>query len=90
MLQRFLPLITLLLAAGCSAPPRPVATAPDPRLQVKVLYVLADGSVYRYDELATAAETRNFREVRTACDETFTRYSFTVHSEDNDHWWTSL
>ncbi|MCE9581973.1 MAG: hypothetical protein K8T20_05600 [Planctomycetes bacterium] len=91
MIHRFIPLLALLLAAGCSAPPPPPpAAVADPRLLVKVLYVLEDGSVYRYDELATAAEKRNFREVRTTCDETFTRYSFTLHPEDAGHWWTSL
>ncbi len=87
---RSLPLVLLPFAlAACSTPP-PAAAAPDPRLQVKILYVLEDGGVFRYDELTTAAERRNWREVRSECDATFTRYSFTVHEEDPSHWWTSL
>ncbi len=87
---RSLPLVLLPLAlAACSSPPT-AASTPDPRLQVKILYVLEDGGVFRYDELSTAAERRNRCEVRTECDATFTRYSFTVHEEDASHWWTSL
>ncbi len=88
-----------LVACGAPPPPRVASTtdlpehpAPqrDPRLHLKLLYVLEDGGVFRYDELASAAERRNRCEVRTESDSTFTRYSFTLHEEDPAHWWTSL
>lgn len=86
-------LLALLLLSGCAAPPAPrsvLAPPPDPRILIRVLYVLEDGGVFRCDELASAAEQRNFREVRKESDETFTRYSFTLNPEGPDHWWTSL
>jgi hypothetical protein len=89
MLRRLAFLLPLALTACTSAPPPPPAAA-EPRLQIKILYVLEDGGVFRYDELASAPEQRNRCEVRTECDSTFTRYSFTLHPEGLDHWWTSL
>lgn len=84
-------LFFLMVLAGCASPrPAPSRVAEDPRLHIRILYVLEDGGVFRYDEIASAPECRNFREVRAQCDETFTRYSFTLHPEDADHWWTSL
>lgn len=88
MLRR-LALLAPLALASCASPPEP-AKARDPRLQIKILYVLPDGGVFRYDELASAPEKRNFCEVRTGSDAGFTRYSFTLHEEDLQHWWTSL
>ena len=89
MLRRLYLALPLALAA-CSSPPPPRAAETDPRLQIKILYVLEDGGVFRYDELASAPEQRNRCEVRTDSDATFTRYSFTLHPEDQAHWWTSL
>ena len=99
MPTRLLVLLLLSLAA-CGAPPPRAASTTDlpeqptpprePRLHLKLLYVLEDGGVFRYDELASAAERRNRCEVRTESDSTFTRYSFTLHEEDPAHWWTSL
>ncbi|MEK7466729.1 MAG: hypothetical protein AAB074_04870 [Planctomycetota bacterium] len=89
MFRRFYIALPFALAA-CTSAPQPPAAAADPRLQIKILYVLEDGGVFRYDELASAPELRNFREVRTESDAAFTRYSFTLHAEGPDHWWTSL
>ena len=94
-------LLLALLAAGCAPaaapppapPPAPApqpVSEPDPRIQIRILYVLEDGGVFRYDELASAAGKRNWCEVRKEKDETFTRYSFTLNPEDTSHWWTSL
>ena len=90
-----LPWLLPLALVACSsvpptAPPAAVARPPDPRLHLKILYVLEDGGVFRYDELASAPERRNRCEVRTDRDATFTRYSFTLHEENPSHWWTSL
>jgi hypothetical protein len=88
---RALPVLALLALAGCSfSPPGPDAPSHDPRLLIRILYVLEDGGVFRYDELASAPERRNFSEVRTDRDDTFTRYSFTLLAEGPDRWWTSL
>lgn len=86
---RSLALLAPLALASCASLPPPEKAA-DPRLQIRVLYVLQDGGVFRYDELASAPEKRNFCEVRTDSDSGFTRYSFTLHEEDPQHWWTSL
>lgn len=90
-------LLLALLAAGCapSAAPRPApppqpVSEPDPRIQIRILYVLEDGGVFRYDELASAPGQRNWCEVRKEKHETFTRYSFTLNPEGPAHWWTSL
>jgi hypothetical protein len=88
---RISPLFLVLALAACSPAPEPVAApVAEPRLLVHILYVDAAGSVYRYDTLATAREQRNWCEVRKERDETFTRYSFTLHREDPDRLWTSL
>lgn len=89
MLRRLSFALPLALVA-CTAAPKPPDAAADPRLQIRILYVLEDGGVFRYDELASAPEQRNRCEVRTESDATFTRYSFTLHAEGPDHWWTSL
>jgi len=89
MLRRLSFALPLALAA-CTSAPQPADCAGDPGLQIKILYVLEDGGVFRYDELASAPERLNFREVRTESDDAFTRYSFTLHAEGPDHWWTSL
>ena len=86
-------ILALLLFSGCAAPPAPrsvLPPPPDPRLQIRILYVLEDGGVFRCDELSSAPEQRNFREIRAESDETFTRYSFTLNPEGPEHWWTSL
>ena len=90
MLRRLSLALPLALAACSSPPPTARAAAAEPRLLIRILYVLDDGGVFRYDELASAAGQANRCEVRTGSDATFTRYSFTLNPEGPDHWWTSL
>jgi hypothetical protein len=89
--KRLAPVCLAAVASACAlAPPQTGDSSSGQALHIRLLYALNGGGVFRYDEISSAPGCLNFREVRADRDETFTRYSFALHPEGPEHWWTSL